>query len=149
MTINIEDVALAMEDNRNYAEFFVNRDDGKVIRITRDVLEAVEDDDAESLSESSQMEIACSESVIFNPKTPLIQVPAVPFSERVKLMNTFVQQMANEKVRAALSSVMQSRNPSMRFNTVMAEHSDEQKKWLELKKSFYTGEAQKWVATLA
>lgn len=149
MNISIEDVALAMEDNRNYAEFYVNRDDGKVIRITRDVLEAVVDDDAESLSESSQAEIACSESVIFNPKTPLVQIPPVPFSERVRLMNTFVQQMANEKTRALLANAMQSRNPSMRFNTVMAEHVDEQKKWLEFKKSYYTNQAQKWVATLA
>ncbi len=149
MEISIEDVALAMEDNRNYGEFFVNRDDGRVIRITRDVLEAVEDDDAESLSESSKSEIACSESFIFNPKTPLVLIPDVRFSERVKLMNSFVHQVQNDQAREALAVIVQKRDPSLQFRTTLAQFPDEQSRWMSFKKSFYVSEAQKWIATLS
>lgn len=149
MKVSVPDVALALEDNRNYAEFLLNRTDGKVLRITRDVLEAVEDDDAESLSESSQEEISLSESFIFNSHTPLVLVPPVSSSRRIKLMVDFTQTMAGAEMRKALGDILQSRNPSMRFHAALTAHPDEQKKWTDYKNRFYQTLAEEWLKTVS
>lgn len=54
MNIDLKGIAEAMEDNRHYAEFYLDTSNGKVIRVSRDILEAIEDDDADSVTDGSR-----------------------------------------------------------------------------------------------
>ena len=137
-----------MEDNRHYAEFYLNTQNGKVVRVTRDILEAVEDDDVDSVPDSSKDEMAVVEGIIFDPKCPLTIIPNLPFSDLLKLMTGFYKLVSDSELRKKLESMTNSRNPTKRFMEILESHSDEQKKWIESKDSFYSDEANRWVTSL-
>ncbi len=148
MEIDVKTVAEAMEDNRHYAEFYLNTKDGKTVRVTRDVLEAVEDDDVDSIPDSSKEETAVVESIIFDPKCPLITIPNLPFSELLKLMTGFYKRVSDPELSKKLESMTNSRNPTKRFMDILEPHPSEQEKWIEYKNSFYLNEARQWVQSL-
>jgi hypothetical protein len=148
MRFDVKAVAEAMEDNRHYAEFYLNSNDGKVVRVTRDVLEAVEDDDVDSIPDSSKEEMAIVESIIFDPKCPLIIVPNLPFSELLKLMTGFYKRVSDPELSGRLKDMTNSRNPTKRFGEILESNQNEQAEWIKYKNSFYLDEAEQWVSSL-
>jgi hypothetical protein len=148
MEYDVRAVAEAMEDNRHYAEFYLNRHTGKVVRVTRDVLEAVEDDDVDSIPDSSKEEMAIVESIIFDPKCPLMTIPNLPFSELLKLMTGFYKRVSDPEMSKKLESMTNSRNPTKRFGEILESNRTEKTEWTEYKNSFYLDEAKQWVSSL-
>ncbi|KAB2878230.1 hypothetical protein F9K33_14030 [bacterium] len=148
MTIDIKGIAEAMEDHRHYAEFYLNTATGKVMRVSRDILDAVEDDDADSVGESSRGEAAIVESVMFNARSPLIVVPELPFSELLELMSGFYQRVSDVELSKKLESMTISTNPTKRFAEILKPYPEEEKSWMNFKDSFYLQEANRWVQTI-
>jgi len=145
MDINFKSIAEAMEDTRHYDEFYLNTQNGSVIRISRDVLEAVEDDDPESLTGTPKEEVSLADSILFDPKSPLLMIPNLPFSELMHLMTDFASKHNLTSLGAQITS---SGNPSKKFIDALQSHEAERNKWIEFKDSHYIEEARKWAASL-
>jgi hypothetical protein len=148
MKIDFAAVAEAMEDNRHYTEFFLDRANGKVVQVARDVLEAVEDDDGDSIPETSTDETAVVESFIFDPKTSLITIPGLPFTELLKLMIGFYKHVSDKVLSGQLEEMTSSRNPTKRFMDILEPYPEERKRWVEYKTSFFLAEAKQWIDSL-
>ncbi|MCB0833873.1 MAG: hypothetical protein KDC45_10460 [Bacteroidetes bacterium] len=149
MDVNLKEIAAAMEDNRLYAEFYLNKSDGKVTRISRDILDAVEDDDPESVPDMAKNAAQIAEAIMFDPKCTMIQVPNLSFAEQLRLMTTFYTQVKDKELSKKLEAMRKSRNPTLRLLEALKDYPDEMKKWNDYKESFYVEEASKWVKSLS
>jgi len=148
MNIDLKGIAEAMEDHRHYAEFYLDTSTGKVIRVSRDVLDAVEDDDSDSVTESSRAEAAIVESVMFDARSPLIAIPDLPFSELLNLMSGFYKRVSDTELSKKLESMTISRNPTKRFTEILKAYPEDEKSWMNFKDSFYLEEAKRWAQSL-
>jgi len=148
MEISFEDIAVAMEDNRHYDEFFLNSETGDVIAVPRDVIDAVEDDDAESIAGTLQEMVSVAESFIFDPRTPLMTIPNVPFSEELRVISGFAERVDDADLKEQLMQAMQTNTPMRKCLRVLESQPAYLKAWQECKSSFYLEEAKKWVESL-
>ena len=145
MHIDFDPVAEAMAYSRQYDEFFLDTSSGKVIAVSRDVIEAVEDDDAETMSDSLAQMINIAESYIFDPHTPLITIPYIPLSEKRRLVGQFADQVENARSRTALEEVMNSSSPFRRMNVFLKMYPELEELWNACQQEFMHAEARKWI----
>lgn len=130
ITIDADELGMALEDKSGMAEWYLDRETGEVLRVSDDSF-GEEDEEL-----SARIEAEPERYVFVDP---------IPSSIGFKVMEDFVETVTDAETRRALERALAGRKPFCAFKDALLDHPAERENWFRFKNVADRKHAEAWL----
>ena len=147
--IDFEEITMAMEDSREFNEFFLDTRTGDLEVIPSELL-GWESYDEEAISELPEWEQDLIPVVreIEEGSDRYQPVPHVPSHDVYDLMVVFAETVQDQQLRRLLRVALDGRGAFRRFKDVLSDYPQEQERWFAMKEAAMNEHVREWLSGL-
>jgi hypothetical protein len=151
--ISFGELTAAMEDQtREFGDYFLDKERGKVVMIPVELEDAVEGEDwdreKEQLPDWERDLVPLVESIYLKQEERWARVPEIPSSDLYRQMVKFAATVQDAPLRELLEVALAGKGAFRRFKNVLARYSEERERWFQLKEEYLRREAEDWLHSL-
>jgi hypothetical protein len=143
-------IEAAMEDvERDYNEYFLDKDTGEVIILTEEVTGYAEEQELrDDLPEWMLNQIKIAKEILIENPERYINIPMKPLSESYKLMVEFADSVTDELLREKLNIALVGKGAFHRFKMVLIDYPFYKQKWFQFKEQKLKIEILDWLRSI-
>jgi hypothetical protein len=150
LKIDLSMIWEAMEDvNREYIEYYLDRDTGEVIVLSEEATEYAEEEKLrDDLPEWMQDEVKVAKDILYNNPDRYINIPEKPSYESYHMMVEYTEGIMDELLKEKLKIALAGKGAFRRFKLVLDDYPDYQQKWFQYKEQRLKAEAIDWLKSI-
>jgi hypothetical protein len=151
LTVDFELIAQSMRDlSRLTNEYFLDRNSGKIIALSRTLIRAFEQgrDQSIELPNWEAPLIPLAREIILSGSPKYIRVPEAFGCPEHKWMSDYALKIQNSKLRQRLQQTLRGRGCCDRFKLVIKDHPEESQAWTQYRMQRWHELVQKWLENI-
>ena len=154
LPIDFEEIAMAMEFDRDYNEYYLDGETGEVIIIMIEYLhEAEEELESDEESEGHDHDwmnemLDQARAIIRDSKDRYHYIPQQSSDEGWQIMENFIEEVDEENLQEKLYIAIRGKGAFRRFKDVLLNYPDHREQWFAFKNDAHKKEIMEWLAEL-
>jgi hypothetical protein len=152
LTVDFDLIAQSMRDvARDTADYYLDRSNGKVICLSRQLIQTLAKEEAETRLDVPEWEapmIPMAREIVLMGSTQYVRIPEAFGRPEHAWMIKFAEDFRSQKVKQKMLQGLRGRGSCRRFKEILAEMPDDQQRWNVFRVRHWQEKIQAWLETL-
>lgn len=153
LTVDFSLIAQCMRDlARESNEYFLDKNSGQVISISRDLIRSLTADnleDRENLPEWDAQMIPIARKIVLEGSPSFVRVPELYGRPGHQFRLAFTETVRTPKLKQRLRLALKGRGSCKRFKEILKESPDEQRRWTLFHENCWKEKISRWLESIS
>ena len=148
LKVDLEDIAICMENQRYESNFYLDMETGETLAIPDEVMTALEEEEFREGLPAWELELLPQAKEIFEGSARYVEIPVRPSHEAYEAMARFTEKVKDRNLQNRLSSALKGKGAFGRFKDTLREYPEIEKGWFKFKADRDKEEVKDWLESI-